>query len=359
MSDRAMDQIRGANPFPDELSAPPIETVLRRLDGAEGDRPAARRRLRLPSAGGVIAAISSVSAVAIAVVAIALLGHHQDASRATQASHPATLPGTANARVEASISDAVLGYLAPRAGPDFAAGQSLVVFARAVDTKAETACLAADGLPGPPVVSSPDGRFGSEEMPNLPLIRRTLSLGLTESYPGPTDPAGSLPRSRQAAYRAALARCVAAAPRMLVFLEGRAANAMFEEWMTNDFPAITGSPAVHAANRRASACSRSTGFAAGSVGGEVSAIEAKLPRLILTGHGAQASAVQASGVRVLVRCFGPVVALEDRLLAALRIQFVAAHAEAVRQIEHEAELVIPAAEARYGVRFDGSATGSH
>jgi hypothetical protein len=134
---------------------------------------------------------------------------------------------------------------------------------------------------------------------------------------------------------------------------------MFEAWITNDIPAVTGSPAVRAANRRARACSRSTAFSAGSVGGEVSTIEAKIPRLILAGHRAQASAVQASGARVLLRCFGPVVALEDRLLAALRIQFVAEHAQAIHQIEREAELVITGAEARYGIRFDGSATGSH
>jgi hypothetical protein len=108
---------------------------------------------------------------------------------------------------------------------------------------------------------------------------------------------------------------------------------------------------VRAANREARACSRSTGFAAGSVGGEVGTIEAKLTPLNLEGHNAQANAVQASGVRVLVRCFGPVVALETRLLSARRVQFIAEHAQAIRKIEHDSNRVVPAAEAKYGVTF--------
>jgi hypothetical protein len=108
MSDRAMDQIRGANPIPHELPAPPIEEVWRRLD-ADDSEPRLGRGSRahgsvsawLPSIGGVIAAISTVTVVAIAVLAIVLLGHgrsstitpsHASTSTRTAVSGSTTLP---------------------------------------------------------------------------------------------------------------------------------------------------------------------------------------------------------------------------------------------------------------------------
>ncbi len=108
MSDRAMDQIRGANPIPHELPAPPIEEVWRRLDADDpeprlGRGSHAHRTVPawLPSIGGVLAAISAVVAVGIGVLAIALLGHgrsstitpsHASTSTRTAASGSATLP---------------------------------------------------------------------------------------------------------------------------------------------------------------------------------------------------------------------------------------------------------------------------
>jgi hypothetical protein len=46
-----------------------------------------------------------------------------------------------------------------------------------------------------------------------------------------------------------------------------------------------------------------------------------------------------------------VVALESRALSARRAQFIAEHAKAIREIEHDENRVIPAAEAKYGVTF--------
>jgi hypothetical protein len=85
-----MDQIRGANPFPDELSAPPIQSVLRRLEGVPAAVPATRRRGRLPSVGAVMVAVSSVTAVAIAVLAIVVLGHRTRDAHVSLLAHPAT-----------------------------------------------------------------------------------------------------------------------------------------------------------------------------------------------------------------------------------------------------------------------------
>jgi hypothetical protein len=76
MSERAMDLIRDANPFPTELPAPPIEPVLRRLDAnATVEPPRAARRLRPPSFGTVAAVLSTATAVAVAALAIVLLSH--------------------------------------------------------------------------------------------------------------------------------------------------------------------------------------------------------------------------------------------------------------------------------------------
>ena len=75
MTDRTIELIRGANPYPHELPPLPIDPVMRRL-GEDGLRhPAARRRIPLPNSGGVVVAISVVVALAIAAWAITALTH--------------------------------------------------------------------------------------------------------------------------------------------------------------------------------------------------------------------------------------------------------------------------------------------
>jgi hypothetical protein len=86
LSDAETDRIRGANPFPDELPAPPIDNVLRRLGKEPAAVTATRRRVRRPDTGGVITTVSS----AIAVLAIGALGHHPRASRVSPLTRPST-----------------------------------------------------------------------------------------------------------------------------------------------------------------------------------------------------------------------------------------------------------------------------
>lgn len=100
MSNRTMERICRANPFPNELPAPPIEEVWRRLDARHEPQP--RRGSRsggplpawLPGIGGVMTAISAIAAVAIAVLAIVLLGHNRS-STAPRPTSPAAARGTA------------------------------------------------------------------------------------------------------------------------------------------------------------------------------------------------------------------------------------------------------------------------
>lgn len=94
MNNKAIDEIRRANPFPDELPLPPLEEVWRRVDAGGRDSPVKSGPLRrqhpraLPSVGGIMAAISVMTAIGVTVLAVALLGH--DRSRPTgQATAPA------------------------------------------------------------------------------------------------------------------------------------------------------------------------------------------------------------------------------------------------------------------------------
>ena len=90
MSDREIDLIRGVNPLPDGLPAPPIEPVLRRLDQALTDpRSAPRRRPGLPTLGAMMAPLAAAVAVTVAVFAIVLLGHTRSHTARTP-SAPAT-----------------------------------------------------------------------------------------------------------------------------------------------------------------------------------------------------------------------------------------------------------------------------
>lgn len=71
-----MELIRRANPYPRELPPLPIEPVMRRLVEDGQLEPLARRRIPLLNVGGVMAAISVVVALGVAVVAITALSHH-------------------------------------------------------------------------------------------------------------------------------------------------------------------------------------------------------------------------------------------------------------------------------------------
>ncbi|MBV9606355.1 MAG: hypothetical protein JO027_14660 [Solirubrobacterales bacterium] len=93
MSDRVMERVRHANPFPGELPAPPIEEVWRRLDAEPEPQPGPGARLRLvpawlPSMGAVMTAMSVLMIVGIAVLAIVLLGHKRSTT-ALQPTSPA------------------------------------------------------------------------------------------------------------------------------------------------------------------------------------------------------------------------------------------------------------------------------
>ena len=76
MSDVEIEQIRSVNPFRDELPAPPMDLVLRRVERETAAPSVTRRRVRMPSMGGILVAASVLVSVAVVVVALSALGHH-------------------------------------------------------------------------------------------------------------------------------------------------------------------------------------------------------------------------------------------------------------------------------------------
>jgi hypothetical protein len=85
VSDRTIELIRNANPYPHELPPLPIEPVMRRLAEPEPRRATATRRIALPDlrrgAGALLLGLSSLIAVAIVAVAITQLSPRHTQAR--------------------------------------------------------------------------------------------------------------------------------------------------------------------------------------------------------------------------------------------------------------------------------------
>jgi hypothetical protein len=352
MGDDALEQLRRENPVPEPMPELPIEPVLRRLDDeptAAAEQSSATPRAARRAIRALPVALSATVVAAVAIVAISIGGQHRS-------SGPSSRPGSPQTGAATSAASYFLDYLLPRNGADWAAGSRLTDFTRKVLTKAETSCMTADGLPGPPVFGEPSQKFGSLDFPNMPVIKSTSNVGVT-TVPEPTDPAKSLSPTERKAYTAALSKCEAASARTTdSFYENRQANTLMDQWM-NIFSRVSASPAIRAANRRAASCSRTTPFPASTVGSEIDTIEAKLTPLNTSGQNARASATNARGVHVLIKCFGTVETLRDRLMAAQRVRFLAEHTQAIRQLENQVNRVVAADEAKYSIKLGAAGTG--
>lgn len=367
MSDDVLEQLRRENPVPNRMPALPLEPVLARLDD-ESSTAAARSGIRPWGPRRLIRALPIALSVAVVLAVVGVVvtvgDHHRSAHPPASHRGGSTAPSKGSARASHRTSGSaatsagryLIAYLFPASGADWASGGRLTTFALKVRIKAETQCMAADGLPGPSVdYGQPQAQFGTEDLPNMPVIKRTMNVGVT-TMQAPTNPAKSLSPAKRKAYEAAIPRCAASA-QSTDPLGGEQASKLASQWL--DMSAtVFAAPAVRAANRRAAACSRQTAFPAQTVGGEIETIETKLTPLNLKGHNAQARAVNANGVRVLIKCFGAVVTLRDRLLAAQRTRFLAQHAHAIQQLKNQANRLVTADEAKYGIKLGAvTATG--
>jgi len=157
MRNDALDRLRRENPLPDLLPELPIERILRRLDD-EPPIPHRRRSSRSPVRDVLAHAVPIALSVAIvvAVAAVLLTAGSKDPSASGNGDRIPVNPGQSTStssgrdRIALTPAEALLDYLMPRNGTDYTSGAMLNEFTVRTRAKAETACLAAQGLPGPP-----------------------------------------------------------------------------------------------------------------------------------------------------------------------------------------------------------------
>lgn len=91
MTQELLERLKGANPVPDDPGAPPIETVLARIESAGPHR----RWVGPDWRPGLLPALGAVAAIAVVVVALALAGHRASPSKPASPTpaHGAGLPG--------------------------------------------------------------------------------------------------------------------------------------------------------------------------------------------------------------------------------------------------------------------------
>jgi len=111
MRDVEIEQIRTANPFPDELPAAPFEVILQRIERETAAPYNARGRARMPNVGGLFTAVLVLVSVAIAVVALGALGHHAH-------HNPAVKPSATNPPVVQRVIAAYAIFRRPQTAAD-------------------------------------------------------------------------------------------------------------------------------------------------------------------------------------------------------------------------------------------------
>jgi hypothetical protein len=250
-------------------------------------------------------------------------------SRATTPTPSQRAPGSSNVATE------VTAYLFPRSGADWADGMQVHNFELAQEEKATTACLVANGFPAAPTPLFPPYKYGTAELPNLPMIQRTLAIGVTVALRTPKNPVQGMSKSEAAAYTAELAKCSAKTGSELAFLSKGSTLALVDEWK-NITDATVATKPVAALNNKATSCASATPFAATSVVGEMDKIAGKVTPLVIKLQAQAARATEKAGARVLIRCFGPEINLLSSLLAKRRTVFFSQNAQAIDQIASEA-----------------------
>jgi hypothetical protein len=162
-----------------------------------------------------------------------------------------------------------------------------------------------------------------------------MAIGVTVRMRTPTNPTQGMSRAETAAYNAQLTKCSTKAGAPLRVLARGSTQALASEW-ENIINATIASAQVRKANQRATACAAGTPFAATSVEDEMSRIASEVNPLMVRLKQRAARATERAGARVLIRCFGPEIALTTRLLSARRAVFFSENAQAIDQIEAEA-----------------------
>lgn len=280
---------------------------------------------------------------AVVAVGVSACGASGDASQTTRkaSSTSAAFTSVPVAVASAGFGQDVLDSLFPRDGQDSAQQMTVDSFMLGVDQGQEAACLAAVGFPAPSEglgqESLPSNAYGTDTMPNLPLIVRTGTIGTLTGYHVSPGPAASMPKAERKAYDAMLAKCSRRAFSLTPIATTNTTRPLLAEW-SNITEAVLSSPAVRALNARGASCSRHTAFPASSVSGIFQDIGFGSMRLV--SRPAAAAAQQAAGVRVMARCFGADIRLQARLLSARRVVFFSDNASAIHAILAQVNRVV-------------------
>lgn len=264
--------------------------------------------------------------------------HSPSKAASTTSASSATTAAQSSKRVTSNtnIASAMLDYLFPRSGADFASGMQVHYFELAQEQKATTSCMTANGFPPAPTQIFPPIKYGSGELPNLPLIQRTLAIGVTVVLHAPKNPLVGMSKAEAAAYNAQFNKCTAKPTLpILAFVAKGSTQALVQEWENITEATIASAP-VERLNRKAASCSSSTHFPATSVQDEMTKIGNDVTPLTIKLQAAAARATEKAGVQVLVRCFGQEIELTSRLLAKRRAAFFSQNAQAIDEIEAEA-----------------------
>lgn len=121
----------------------------------------------------------------------------------------------------------------------------------------------------------------------------------------------------------------------LTVLAAAPTQALAGEW-ENITDASIASSRVQALNQRATACAAATLFPASSVAAEMTKIASEVNPLMVRLERGRARATEKAGARVLIRCFGSEITLTSRLLSERRTVFFSENAQAIDQIDAEA-----------------------
>jgi hypothetical protein len=336
LEDQIRTAIRGRAGEIGDADIPPLRLPATRT---RGRRRGARRWLAPAAAAAAVLAVTGVVVAAVGAGGPAAApghpaaGHHSGAARPRPAA-----PALISLRPE-PLRQAVLGqYLTATTGQQ-AAGQRLQGAMLALEKADEARCVARAGVKARLVPALPLAKmaaryaaqfFDNGQFPDLALIARTRSFGPALPFVAALRPAAG----QQAAFRRVQGRCSAAALAIFAPLE-TAGQRLEDSWGPTLQRAQT-APPVLATLGRLRTCAARYGWPANPYGPPASAIKSfgdfgdwVFGHLDGAGSRGASAAVLRRLARhwtgVFVTCARPVLAAQDRWLAARQAAWLRAH----------------------------------
>jgi hypothetical protein len=302
-------------------------------------RRGTRRWLAPAAAAAAVLAVTGVVVAAVGAGGPAAAPGHPAAGRHSRAARPRpAAPGLISLR-PAPLRRAVLGqYLSATTG-QYAAGQQLQGAMLALEKADEARCVARAGVKARLVPALPLARmaaryaaqfFDNSQFPGLALIARTRSFGPALPFVVALRPAAG----QQAAFRRVSGRCSAAA--LAIFAPLEAAGQRLEDSWAPTLQRAQAAPPVLATLGRLRTCAARSGWPASPYGPPATAIKSFSDfGDWVFGHldGADSRGASPAALRrlarhwtgVFVTCARPVMAAQNRWLAARQAAWLRRH----------------------------------